>query len=212
MTNAEDEEEEGEGKKKKKEKKEKGINYSAQGGASIAQVGDHDLAKAGKTIRKQLYKEHAEVAAMSADKVGDARTCIGLHGEGHAPGARRGGARHEVHQLSEVACEHGAAGANALRWWSCTAGNGKAAVQHEAPTDAVAPLARALQVVELRRERCTTVEGPGIKADQVGGMFKPLLKFEHTGLAGNMLHATRWVLGQAVCRGSFCAEADVCVS
>lgn len=36
-----------------------------------AAVGSMDLAKAGKAIVKKLYKEHAEVAAMSADQVGD---------------------------------------------------------------------------------------------------------------------------------------------
>ena len=36
----------------------------------VAEVGDADLARNGKPIVKQLYKEHPEVAKLTAEKVG----------------------------------------------------------------------------------------------------------------------------------------------
>lgn len=99
---AEEEEEKVPATKEGKVKKQK---QQAEAPVEIAEVGDLELAKRGKPIVKQLYTEHKEVTAISAQ-----------------------------------------------------------------------------QLEDLYQKRCITVEG---------SLIKPVLKFEHTGLPPNMLHATR---------------------
>lgn len=64
-----EQEQEQSAKKAKKEKKEK-RSVAADSEVVVAEVGDADLARNGKPIVKQLYKEHPEVAKLTAEKVG----------------------------------------------------------------------------------------------------------------------------------------------
>eukprot|EP00955_Chlamydomonas_euryale_P019543 208170-Chlamydomonas_euryale.AAC.4 len=73
--------------KKAKKKAAKAAAAAADEPSEMAEVGDAELARSGKAIVKQLYKEHADVAALRGDELEAlySQRCITVEGTGIKP-------------------------------------------------------------------------------------------------------------------------------